>query len=139
MMAKRFTLGKQERLKSRKIIEQLFSEGKRFSVNPYRVFYLLPPAIDSSQANLLQFGVGASARNFKKSPDRNRIKRVTREAWRLQKNTLDELLQHKQQSLFVFVIYTGKELPQYDEVFGKLTLILKKLRQLVDENNTSHS
>ena len=126
-------------MKSRKIIEQLFSEGKRFSVNPYRIFYLLPGEINPSLTSNLQFGVGASAKNFKKSPDRNRIKRLTREAWRLQKNTLDELLQSKQKSLFVFLIYTGKELPQYEDVFGKLTVILKKLRQLLDENNTSHS
>ena len=39
-MARQFTLGKQERLKSRKLIEEIFSKGQRISVFPYRVFYL---------------------------------------------------------------------------------------------------
>lgn len=132
-MSKRFTLNKQQRLKSRKAIDQLFSEGKRFSVNPFRVFYFF------AEGAALQFGVGVSAKNFKKAPDRNRIKRVTREAWRLQKNTLEELLQEQRKLLSVFLVYTGKELPEYKEVFSKLTVILKKLRQALDENTTSHS
>jgi ribonuclease P protein component len=146
-MPKQFTLNKQERIKSRKAIEQLFSEGKRFTVNPFRVFYLLQDTGKESTveenpksriANL-QFGVGVSTKNFKKAVDRNRIKRLTREAWRLQKNTVGEILQAKQKSLHVFLVYTGKELPVYADVFAKVTVILKKLRPLLDENNTSHS
>lgn len=149
-MPKRFTLNKQQRIKSRKTIEQLFSEGKRFTVNPFRVFYLLSQGIpniprlndaagqESSIFNL-QFGIGVSTKNFKKAVDRNRIKRLTREAWRLQKNTVEEILQGKQKSLHVFLVYTGKELPVYADVFAKVAVILKKLRPLLDENNTSHS
>ena len=146
-MPKQFTLNKQQRIKSRKAIEQLFSEGKRFTVNPFRVFYLFPgeiPNIQSTHGALraipnLQFGVGVSTKNFKHAVDRNRVKRVTREAWRLQKNTIEEILQAKQKSLHVFLVYTGKELPVYADVFAKVTVILKKLRPLLDENNTSHS
>lgn len=156
-MPKQFTLNKQQRIKSRKAIEQLFSEGKRFTVNPFRVFYLLqttangPGKVSTAEINLksarrvlwtianLQFGVGVSAKNFKHAVDRNRVKRVTREAWRLQKNTVEEILQAKQKSLHLFLVYTGKELPVYADVFAKVTVILKKLRPLLDENNTSHS
>jgi len=150
-MPKQFTLNKQQRIKSRKAIEQLFSGGKRFTVNPFRVFYLFSPIdnTSSSSANTqpslklrpasLQFGVGVSTKNFKHAVDRNRVKRVTREAWRLQKNTIEEILASKQKSLHVFLVYTGKELPVYADVFAKVTVILKKLRPILDENNTSHS
>lgn len=134
-MAKQFTLGKNERVKSRKRIEQLFSEGQRFTVSPYRVFYVLGEFSNST----LQFGVGVSTRNFKKAVDRNRIKRLTREGWRLQKKELKETLETSNKELSVFLIFTGKELPEYNFVKEKLTVILNKLLKLVDENSTPHT
>ena len=108
-MAKQFTLGKTERLKSRKTIEQLFSGGKSFAINPFKVFYLF----DASAGSSLQFGAGISSKHFKKAVDRNRVKRLMKEAWRLQKNPLHTLVKEQNQSLSVFFIYTGKALPDY--------------------------
>jgi ribonuclease P protein component len=128
-VAKQFTLGKKERLKSRKIIEQLFSEGQKFTVLPFRVFYLF-----NEMTNLpIQFGVGVSAKNFKKAVDRNKIKRITREAYRLQKLALQDKLKERKIRLNIFFIYTGKELTLYKEVQSKMSLILNKLDKMVDE------
>lgn len=132
-MAKQFTLGKNERLKSRKAIDQLFRGGKNFVIAPFRVYYTW------SDQPTLQFGVGVSTRNFKKAVDRNSIKRLTREAYRLQKNGLQEKLKEKNKGLHVFFIYTGKELPDYTLVSGKVKVILNKLMKTVDENCTSNS
>lgn len=129
-MAKQFTLGKNERLKSRKSIEQLFSEGKKIVVVPFRVLYLISQSAD--RASLL-FSVGVSAKNFKKAVDRNRVKRLTREAYRLQKNDLQKKTEAKGIQLNVFFIYTGKELPEYDEVYKKVGLVLNKLDKLTGE------
>ena len=137
-MSKQFTLGKNERLKSRKSIEQLFSEGKNFAVNPLRVYYLflpltthLPTAIGTPFT--LQFGVGVSAKKFKKAVDRNRIKRITREVYRLQKTALQNKLREKKIRLNIFFIYTSKELTCYKEVYDKMSLILNKLDKTVNE------
>lgn len=135
-MAKQFTLGKDERLKSRKAIEQLFKEGRRFTVSPFRVYYL--PATGSQVQNL-QFGIGVPAKNFKKAVDRNRVKRLTREAYRVQKNLLQDQLKTKDKGLHLFLIYTHNELPDFKLVNDKVDLILKKLSRLIDENNTSDS
>ena len=135
-MAKQFTLGKDERLKSRKAIEQLFKEGKRFTVSPFRVYYLPTTGI---QGQNLQFGIGVSAKNFKKAVDRNRVKRLTREAYRVQKNLLQDQLKVKDKGLHLFLIYTHNELPDFKLVNDKVDLILKKLSRLIDENNTSDS
>ncbi|RTL58342.1 MAG: ribonuclease P protein component [Sphingobacteriales bacterium] len=133
-----FTLNKNERLKSRKQIEQLFKEGKNFVVFPYKVFYVT--ANDQrSTTNNLQFGIGVSNRNFKKAVDRNRIKRLTREAWRLQKNELKALVNENKITLNVFFIFTGKEIVEYNFAKEKVAVILKKLIKLVDENNTPHT
>ena len=137
-MAKQFTLGKNERLKSRKLIEQLFKEGKSFNAFPFRIYYLLQVVpLPATQKTMLQFGAGASTKNFKKAVDRNRIKRLTREAYRLQKKSLEESLRIKAKSLSLFFIYTQKELPDYKTVYEKTSLILNKLVKIIDENNSS--
>jgi ribonuclease P protein component len=134
---KRFTLGKNERLKSRKQIEQMFNEGKRFTVNPFRVFFIISDL--SERTNLLQFGVGAGTKNFKKAVDRNKIKRLTREAWRLLNHELKDKLKASGRQLNVFFIYTGNELPDFKIVKDKVTVALKKLSDKIDENNSSNS
>ena len=134
-MVKKLTLGKQERLKSRKLIDQLFKEGRSFNLFPYRVFYLFPQtkAPGPDKSSLLQFGVGVSTRNFKHAVDRNRIKRLTREAYRLQKASFQELLQSRQLAVACFLIYTGKELPVYEVVSEKIAVILNRLIKAANE------
>ena len=128
-MTKQFTLGKQERLKSRKIIEQLFGEGKKFMVSSFRIFYLF----DEIKYPPLQFGVGISTKNFKKAVDRNRIKRIIKEAYRLQKLPLQEKLKEKKMRLNIFFIYSGKEMPGYKETYSTIGLILDKMNKITDE------
>lgn len=141
-MTKQFTLGKNERLKSRKQIEKLFAEGNSFVVHPFRVYFLVhgPWTMDHG----LQFGVGVSAKIFKRAVDRNRIKRLTREAWRLQKNDpiaigLKELVKASGKQLNVFFIYTGKELPDFTTVKDKVAVVLKKLADKMNENFSANS
>ena len=81
----------------------------------------------------LLFGIGVSAKTFKKAVQRNRIKRLTREAYRLQKHSLQEKIALKNIQLNVFFIYTGKELPVYDEVYKKIGTILTKLNKLAEQ------
>ena len=127
-MVKKFTLNKTERLKRRKIIEQLFSEGRAVSAFPIRVQYKL---VDELLAEPLQAGFSASSRTFKRAVDRNRIKRLMREAYRLQKAQLEQALQTKQRRLALFLIYTGKELPEYALIKEKMDVVLKKLVQTI--------
>ena len=126
-MAKQFGLGKEQRVKSRKIIEELFNGGKSFSSGSIRVHYLF-----TENGPALQFGAGASTRNFKKSVDRNKIKRRLREAWRLQKLPLTELLLQQNHKLAVFFIYSGKELPEYKVVFDSTTKAISKLEKIIN-------
>jgi ribonuclease P protein component len=136
---KQFTLGKEERLKSRKQIEQLFDKGKSIVITPFRVYFLIDEMLNAQRSMFnVQFGVGVSTRNFKKAVDRNRIKRLTREAWRLQKNEIAKKAKEAQRKLNVFFIYTGKELPDFKTVKDKVAIALKKLADKIDENISSH-
>jgi ribonuclease P protein component len=128
-----YTLGKQERLKSRKQIELLFKEGKAFSVPPLRVYYSFCPLPTDNYREThcpLQFGVAVGTKHFKKAVDRNRVKRLMREAWRLQKINLQQQLKSGNQQLHVFFIFTGKELPAYEMIAAKTGAAILKLEQL---------
>jgi ribonuclease P protein component len=125
----RYFLGKEDRLKSRKSIDLLFKKGKSFSHFPFKVFWM-----QAAGDHVLQAAFSVSSRNFKKATDRNRIKRLMREAYRLQKNTLSEALKTGQKKITLFIIYTGRELPEYNMVFEKTGLIIKKLIKLSNEN-----
>lgn len=57
-----------------------------------------------------------------------------REAYRLQKKILQDHLAEKQNKLSVFILYVGKELPEYGIVFEKIGTILKRLIKFSDEN-----
>ena len=130
VIRKSFTLGKKERLKSRKQIEKIFAKGKVLNLAPFRVSFLF-----GTFAETLQSGFGVGSRNFKKAVDRNRIKRITREAYRIQKESLLDALANNKRSLVLFFIYTGKELPAFETVRQKMAIILERLIKLVNENN----
>lgn len=116
---RRHTFPLAERLKSRKQIDSLFRTGKSFSVFPLRVFYRW-----EGEA-LPRVGVSAPKRHFKRAVDRNRIKRLLREGYRLQKQTLLEA--PSAPGLQVFIVYTGKELPTQHEMLEKIGVVLRKL------------
>ncbi|MEJ7626648.1 MAG: ribonuclease P protein component [Ferruginibacter sp.] len=124
----RYFYGRDDKLKSRKIIEQLFREGKSFSNFPFKVIWL-----PFNKTATLQTGVGVSSRYFKKATDRNRVKRLMREAYRLQKNNLHDHLKSNGKALSVFIIYTGKEVPRYEQVYEKTGVLLNRLIKFSDE------
>lgn len=132
---KQFTLNKRERIKKRKEIEYLFKEGRVFNVSLLRVFYFFEKYIvsdeisleDTQEKTFLKVGIGVSKRHFKKAVDRNRIKRLMREAYRLQKLPLQNLLKEKGYSLQVFFIYTGKDMPDYLLIKEKIATALLQL------------
>jgi ribonuclease P protein component len=124
---KRYTLGKEERLKSRKQIDLLFKKGASFNAGVLKVFHQLH---EQDREEPLQFGVGAGTRYFKKAVHRNHIKRLIREAWRLQKETLKEQLLSNGKCVDVFFIFTGRELPDHELIAEKTKMALYKLQQL---------
>ncbi len=99
-----------ERLKRQRDIDALFQSGKAHSFFPVRaVVRVLPrPAGEWAPVRL---GVSAPKRAFRRAHDRARVKRLLREAWRLQKAALYDAVAGGLQ-LHVFLLYTGKELPE---------------------------
>ena len=126
MTAHNYTYPRTEKLKSRKLIQLLFAEGKSVTVSPVKCFYLVNP---SELSETLQTGVGASARNFKKAVHRNRIKRLLREAYRLNNQFLHQQLEEKKIRVALFILFIGKELPTLPIIETAVQAALEKLRK----------
>ena len=128
LTVQRYFLKKTDRLKSCKAIDIMFTKGKSFSNFPFRILWMNVENEDGLKA-----GFSASTKNFKKATDRNKIKRLVREAYRLQKNDLAVQLSLNKKAINVFFIYTGKEVPTYDLIFEKMGNVLKRIIKLTDE------
>ena len=120
----KYTLGKEERLKSKKLIERLYKERNSVKAFPLRMIFLQTDHTSNFPA---QVGVSVPKRNFKLAVDRNRIKRLMRETYRLQK----EIVYDNIDESYIFMIsYIGKEEWTYEELFPKME---KLLTRFVDE------
>ena len=117
----RYTYNKDEKLKSQKAIEQLFAEGKSVSAYPLRMVYL-------DKQSQLKVGVSVSKRNFKLAVHRNRVKRLLREGYRLNKNLLiDNKLDH----YTLMILYISKEMPDFKIIDKKMKALLTKFNDQV--------
>lgn len=125
-----FTFPKKEKLKSKVVIDRLFKEGVSKFKYPFKVLFLEQVPQGNSFPQVL---ISVSKRNFKHAVDRNRIKRLIREAYRLQKAELLALFLSK--PAYIAILYTSKEEIPLEELKKKLYLIIK-IAQLGNNKTT---
>lgn len=123
----KFTYNKKEKLKSKKLIDQLFLEGQSVSAFPLRLVFLQTTFDDPVIAKT---GVSVSKRNFKTAVDRNRIKRLLREAYRLNKGTYFNNI--TTQYAFM-ILYIGKDKPTFTEVETKMNRLFEVFLKKISE------
>ena len=105
---KQFTLSRQERLSSRKEIEKLFIEGKSFTKYPVRLV-CRESEVALPQGIPVRIMFSVSKKIFPRAVDRNRVKRLMREGYRLLKPEVYSIIQ-PQKSYHLGLVYTGNEL-----------------------------
>ena len=103
----RFTLQAIERLKLRKQIETLFQSGEAFSVFPLRIVYARTKTT-GAEPSPVRVGFSIPKKRIKKAVGRNKVRRVIKEAWRLQKHALYRQIPTGLQ-LHCFLVFTGTE------------------------------
>ncbi|WP_262910323.1 ribonuclease P protein component [Rhodoflexus caldus] len=115
-------LPKRERLKSKKMIQELFAKGSSLFLYPFKIAYLMPSSA-ADVGKLPQILVSVSRRNFRRAHDRNLIKRRCREIYRVYKSEL--LARKRQLPAYLGIIYVGKK----HETFA---FMQQQLREVLD-------
>lgn len=121
-----FSYPKNEKLKSQKTIDLLFSQGKSVSKYPLRLVYV--ENTDENNSEKVLMGVSVSKKYFKKAVDRNYFKRVLRECYRLNQNVLKENLEKSYAFMF---FYQTKEKLSYQEIEEKTIQLFEKFKETV--------
>jgi len=125
----KYRFGRNEKLKSRKAIGNLFSAGEKLNHFPFRCIWLY-----NKELPYVRVAVSVSSRNFKKAVHRNRIKRLMREAYRLNKELLVAQRENTPPGLDIMIIYTGKELPEFDYVEQQIKKLLSKISASIEHH-----
>lgn len=105
-------------------MELLFKSGNAHLSYPLKMVVLETPTALQFPAQAMFV---APKRSFKKSPDRNVLKRRMREAYRLNKSLLYETLNVKNKKLILAFIYTGKKIGDYAQIESAVLNLIKTL------------
>ena len=119
-----FCFPKNQKLCSQKSIDKLFVYGRVISQKPFRIIWNFE---NNREQVALKALIVVSKKRIKLAKDRNIIKRKVREAYRLQKKDLEELLESKNQQLNLAIIYQDNKLLNYNVLEQKISLLLKRL------------
>jgi ribonuclease P protein component len=123
----KLTFSKSQHLCGETTISQLFREGKAFLVFPLRVVYRVEKRAEGDKRATVRVLTSVPKKQFKHAVDRNRFKRLIREAYRLQQHELNVALEAKGLVMDVAFTAVHNQLPEFDFLKGRMAKILLKL------------
>lgn len=150
------TFSKEERLCSHSAIEELFERGSIQYLHPLKIYYLEPLSsfnhndknewqsettngfcnAPSNGKPLIKVLFSAPKKNFKHAVDRNRLKRQMKEAYRLNKNLLEQKHRLQENNLYIAFVYTSKKMIPFSHIEESIQKsILKVCETIYGANN----
>ncbi|MDX1542975.1 MAG: ribonuclease P protein component [Christiangramia sp.] len=117
------SFGRSQKLKSRKLIDQLFMEGKSIKSFPIKLVYI---PIKNSEKTQLKTGVSVPKKLVRTAVKRNRIKRLMREVFRKNKYLVTKDLSSSHAFMF---IYISREEMDYEKLESSMIRIMEKFRE----------
>jgi ribonuclease P protein component len=128
LLTNKFTYQKKDKLKSRKQMQFLFSKGTAITMHPIRLLYTIEKEEAGIFSNgLLQAGVGAPSRQFRKAVQRNKVKRLLREGYRLEKPNFTNSISITNTRLNLFFLYVDANVQTQQQIQATIKLLLQKL------------
>ena len=130
-------LPKGERLYLREEIERLHSCGRSFVSYPIRIVWLAEPIVTQTPGEQAQVAVMTSVakRRFKHAVDRNRIKRMTRTAYRLHKAPLWQAATQHHCTIRVALQSVAKTMPTYPELEQAVERAIARIVKEIEKAN----
>jgi ribonuclease P protein component len=122
--AKSNTFRKAEKLCSQKEIDRIFAEGKPISLSPFRLLYLETEANEQPPVKVL---IAIPKKKLKLAVQRNRMKRLVREAYRLSKHKLLEVVARSGKHYDIAFIFTGNKCITQKETLTAINGLLDRL------------
>ncbi len=121
---KTFGLPSAYRIKRKKIFDQLIKEGKSVFEFPFKLIFVETGLVEEVP---YQVAFAVSKKRFKKAVRRNRIKRLMREAFRLEQN----ILKTDRRVAMLFIYVSDREEP--------LVFLREKMKKILQQLNSSLS
>jgi len=120
----RYTLTKDERLCKKKAIDALFKGGNTsFAAFPFRVVFVKTEKSETS-AKIL---ISVPKHRYRHAVDRNRMKRLVRESYRLQKARLWSFLESKDYGIDIAIICISDRKETYKTVYKSIDKTISRI------------
>ena len=104
------SFGKDYKLCSRKLIEDVFKKGSSVKAFPIKLIYIENEGLTGTRQ--FQIAISVPKRNFRSAVDRNYIKRLLREVIRKNKILIEPYLIEHNKKLALFLIFGDKQMPE---------------------------
>jgi len=128
----RNTFRKPERICNQKQIDDLFTSGKSFTHGLFRLIYLETGPVGMPPVQVL---IAVPKKNLRKAVDRNRMKRLIREAYRLSKHKITEVLTRAGKHYDIAFVFTGKNCVSQSETQAAINVLLDRLILIHEKNS----
>ncbi|SMO81401.1 ribonuclease P protein component [Solitalea koreensis] len=127
------TFKKEERLCSKKLIEELLHNGSSFLLYPLKVVWLIKPANEPNPYPT-QLVISVAKKRFRRANKRNKVKRLIRESYRINKEEhLYNFLKEQQLTLLLMFSYVGKDIFTYSDLEKKIKLCLHRVVKEIEK------
>ena len=113
----------EERLRGKRLFENLFKNGQSFVQPPYRVVWLI---LTDAGLYPSRFAVSVPKRRFKRAVKRNLLKRRTREVFFANKQILNSAVKEDEQ-IHLTVIYNSDELLPSTDLDAAMKKVLQHI------------
>lgn len=124
------SFGKDYKLCSKRVIDELFVSGETLKQYPLRLLFLIDP-IHSSDKTTFQIVISVPKKKIRKAHDRNKIKRMLRELVRNNKHELEHQLTNEQVKLALFLIYSDSTELDYSIMEKKFKKLIQQLQNKI--------
>ncbi len=128
----RNTFRKHEKICNQNQIDNLFKEGRSIKSGLFRLLFFETELKGSSQVQLL---IAVPKKNLKLAVTRNRMKRLIREAYRLNKDKIIEEYKRAGKHCDLAIIYTGKQCISQAETLTAIKELLDRLIGIHEKNS----